>query len=855
MDVSGNRIRGLGLALGLLGASLLACGSAWAASPWGKLNHFSLPLNKSGSEPGHIAFNNTSPIPQFAGGTDGSYYILDSPKRGEFRLQRFTGGSEEASISFTPPLTQAEKEGKQGAGHEAAGMTLAVDPSHNRVYVLTHYDRKTPTEKEEEKEVFPLDAGMSAAGSLYAFEYASGELTSVAERENEKHEKEPGPVLSPTEFAGQGEAPKEALLDPRGMAVDPTTGNLVVVGNQDQESNAKVLLGGQKQCRPAAQFVAIEETGGAVKAAKLGRRYVDSNAKSESAILNANEQEPGCGEAEPEEAEEKAPLAPVFAPDGSLLVFYDDASVGIGQIWEMAPVQTTGQTHVEVAATPQQLFDSEALENVLEVEPTTEQGNKVMSLVSESATDGTIYLDEQGRGGLENYISGESAPLVLHYHRASGGTPSLSEVGWTAGGRFSVHAGPEACTLRKPELGSVELAGLGSGQYMGFTTYIEGEGPHNEIKARRVEVVEFGEGGDTTGCPVPAVTTPAQSFAGKETHSLFAGTEKVAITSYLNRIEDGSVTSPALANAKSVEWTIKFTGLKGEKEEKHLPTVEYPLGGEDPLQLSYAFEHAGTYEITDVVHTDALADEVVQPAIADKVTVTTKPLTVKFTGPPEPESVRAEEQEATFSATAEDSTIAKGTQLTLTSVKWQLGEETVEGGEQKLANGEGKLTLTHKLKRCKTAKCKVEVTVTEVGAEGHSEQAEITVTESKAEEAARLAREAEERKAKEAQEAAQHAKEAEEAQHAKEAQEAAQHAKEAQEAAAKHKAEEEAAANAAKKHKEEEEKAKKAPTRAQLLAKALKLCTKQPKNKRKKCEAVAHAKYGPKHRPKKKHKK
>jgi len=788
MHLAGNRIRVLGLILGLFAATLFACGSAQAASPWGKLNHFSLPL---GSEPGHIVLS-ANLSPEFAAGTDGSYYILDSPKEDEFRLQRFTGTKAEASISFSPPLTKAEKEGREGAGHEAIGATLAVDPSRNRVYVLTHYERKSqsPAElKEEEKTgkpVFPLDSAMNAAGALYAFEY-SGTLTSAAERENEKGEKEPGPVLSRTAFASQGEVPKEALLDPRGMAVDPSTGDLVVAGNQDKESNEAVRGGAQKQCRAAAQFVAIEATP-KVKA-KLGRRYVDG----EATILKANAQELGCGEAEPEEAEEKAPLAPAFAPDGSLLVLYDEEAQGIGEIWEMAPPQTLGQVHEEVLATPAKLFSSEALENVLQVETAAEQGDGMMSLVSESATDGTIYLDEQGRGGLENYISGESAPLVLHYHRASGGKPALSEVGWTAGGRFSFHGGPEPCTLRKPEVGSAELAGLGSGKYLAFTTYVEGEGPSNEIKVPRAEVVEFGEGGSTTGCPVPAVTTPVQSFAGKETHTLPASSEKITVSSYLNRIEGGVVKSPALANAKSVEWTIKFTGPAGEHEEKHLPTVEYPLGGEDPLKLSFAFEHAGTYEITDVVHTDALAGEVVHPAIPDTVTVFGKELSVKFAGPPEPKSVRAHEEAAKFTATVEDPTVEKGVKIKLATVTWQLGEEApVVESEKEVENGvKGNLTLTHALGRCKTPNCKVEVSVKEAGEKGlagHSEQTEITVTESKAEEAARHAKEAEEaaqhaKEAKEAEEAAQHAKEAEEAQHAKEAQEAAQHAKEAQEAA------------------------------------------------------------------------
>ncbi len=811
MDVARNRIRLL--ALGTLAALLCACGSARAASPWGKLNHFSLPV---GSEPGHVVLSNVSPTPKFAAGTDGSYYILDSPNEDEFRLQRFTGSKVEASISFSPPLTSPEKKGIEGAGREAVNMTLAVDPSRNRVYVLTHYERKTPSPKEEkeeettEKPVFPLDSGVSAAGTLYAFEYASATktLTSVAKRKNEKGEEEPGPVLSRTVLAAQGETPGEALLDPRGMAVDPSTGNLVVTGNQDQESNQKVREGAQKQCRPAVQFVAIEANSkGEIKAAKLGRRYVDRKA----AILNANGQELGCGEREPEEAEEKAPLAPVFAPDGSLLVLYDNESEGTGQIWEMAPTQTTSQAQEEVEATPQQLFDTEAVESVLEVEPAAEQGDNMMSLISESTSDGTIYLDEEGRGGLEDYISGESAPLVLHYHRPSGGKPSLSEVGWTAGGRFSVHGGPEACTLRKPEQGSVELAGLGSGKYLGFTTYVEAEGPNNEIRVPRVELVEFGEGGSTSGCPLPALTTPVQSFAGQETHTLPASAEKITVSSYLNRIEGGVVKSPALANAKSVEWTIKFMGPAGENETKHLPPVEYPLGGaEDPLKLLFAFEHAGTYEITDVVHTDALAGEVVSPSSPDKVKVNGRELSVKI-GLPKPLSVRAHEEEAEFTATVEDPTVAKGAQLTLASVTWQIGEEApLVEGEQKLENG-GTLKLKHALARCKTAKCKVAVTVKEAGAEGligHSEQTEITVTESRAEEAARIAAEEAARKAKEAQEAAQHTKEAQEAQQAKEAQEAAQHAKEAQEGAQHAKEAEEAA----RKAKEAEE------TRIGLLA-------------------------------------
>ena len=67
------------------------------------------------------------------------------------------------------------------------------------------------------------------------------------------------------------------------------------------------------------------------------------------------------------------------------------------------------------------------------------------------------------------------------------------------------------------------------------------------------------------------------------------------------------------------------------------------------------------------------------------------------------------------------------------------------------------------------------------------------------------------------------------------------HQEEAAAAAAAKLQEEQAAAA---KKKQEEEKLKPKPTRAQLLAKAVKACAKQPKKRRARCIAAAHKKYG-----------
>ena len=101
------------------------------------------------------------------------------------------------------------------------------------------------------------------------------------------------------------------------------------------------------------------------------------------------------------------------------------------------------------------------------------------------------------------------------------------------------------------------------------------------------------------------------------------------------------------------------------------------------------------------------------------------------------------------------------------------------------------------------------------------------------------------------------AKQQEEATAKKHEEEAAakKHQEEEAAAAAAKKRQEEEAAAAAKKHQEEEAAAKKKqqeaekhkskpPTRGQLLAKALKQCKKEPKNKRAQCVAKAKKKYG-----------
>ncbi len=238
----------------------LACAASSArAEAWGEVHQFPI------SEAKPIIGSETSPVGvKFAAGNDGSYYyvLTEAAASRELVLERFHEGTMQAKATFKRP---PEKEETGKVGTEGVNAMLAVDPNPNketdreRVYVLLVYERREVNEKEEKEEeksgkpVFPLDDEMPAAGSLYAFEYKSGALVS-SKTENKKVV----PQITREEIGGQGESPKEALLDPRGMAVEPATGDLVITGNQDEEKNEKVEAGAKKLCRAAAQFVTVK---------------------------------------------------------------------------------------------------------------------------------------------------------------------------------------------------------------------------------------------------------------------------------------------------------------------------------------------------------------------------------------------------------------------------------------------------------------------------------------------------------------------------------------------------------------------------------------------------------------------
>jgi hypothetical protein len=702
----------------------LAVGAQAAqAEPWGHLNSFALSEATQINESSHV---------RFAAGSDGVYYLLrEEAHTGEFILQRFHEGTLQASASFKRP---PEEEETSKVGSEGVDAILAVDPARGRVYVLFVYERRSQNEKEEKEEekdktpVFPLDESMEAAGSLYAFEYESGKL--VASKTGKEG---PAPELTRKQLGGQGEEPKEALLDPRGMAVEPTTGNLVITGNQDEESNSKVESGAKKQCRAAAQFLTVTS----IKSIALGARYVDSAGD----VLFG---QTGCGQREEAESINQAPASPTFAPDGSLLAYGEDASVGPeveGIIWQFAPAGADTHAPGEVTTSPKELYVAESIPT-FSPDIGEELAASVMSLVPENGTEGTIYLSG-------NYnVSKQPGPVVLRYHHNSNGEAAVYEVGWTAGGGTNENTGPEPCDLHKPRGEPIMLSGLSlSGSkrgYLALTYYYEYTGAHHENQVDRAEVVEFGEGGSTTECPVSTVTTPTQSLKGATTHEVPAGTT-LDLTSVVGTIVDE--TAVPVAAAKSVTWKIKYTSPEDKTSEETVPPIEYEHNGLHEEGTTYGtvlshevdFAKPGKYEITDEVSTDDLAGEEAKPSAPDVVNVTSGVLSLKD-DTPEPKEVFAHEEEAKLAVQAE---VSGETKLHIKKVVWVFGdgtkqEETTEKEEPNPTT----LYAKHVFGRCGEAKlttCKVKVTVeaaTKAGTQTKTAEPEIKVKENKAEEAA-----------------------------------------------------------------------------------------------------------------------
>ncbi|HTA33090.1 MAG TPA: PKD domain-containing protein [Solirubrobacteraceae bacterium] len=515
--------------------------------------------------------------------TDNSVYVGDEPIEGEesgaeYRVQKFeANGKFVASVGF-----KIKPEGPEG-GYPAGLEGVAVDPTApggGRVYVLVIYEREEAAGSKRLKEIAKgeavprIDGEEAAAGILYAFSTTpSGEKLIPAE--NEKGEAFPeGVFASKVTLNAQSEATHQpaasALLEPAGIAVDPTTHDVIIVGQEDQ---------GGEHLLTAAQRVNPDGT--------LGPRWVDVNE-----CFEGENESPLCfSEGPGEELQPGDPLSPVVTQSGRVLVDLLD-----GEIWEVP--QNFSSTNVPK---PVLQFDGN-LQTLLSfpggLEPNEGGSLSFVHEPSEGAGEGRLYQ----MGELEpGAVTDPRFPAVLSFKLSEAeGAPHVAELGFTGGQNKKQHPLCAISAFSQPD-----VAG-GEGQ-VAFV-FDPDVPPGTSQETPQPHVAEFGPGG--SGCLTdtvePLLATAKGTVVGTAGNPASVN-QAITLSSAL-----------VLGNALSVNWDFG-DGTTNEEAGYEFQTTS----------IEHAFAAPGKYTVKETIHTDNLAEPTLTTQAS--VEVAAKPPTAQFT--------------------------------------------------------------------------------------------------------------------------------------------------------------------------------------------------------------------------------
>lgn len=149
--------------------------------------------------------------------TNDTVYVGDEPTPGAYRIQELTAGGTFVAhtATFSPP-------------HPVGIEGIAIDPKLKRLYVLAL-----------EKRVLP-ELEIAVAGTLYAFSTTpEGETLPAASGTKA------GVLTTPAMFLAHASPVSRAIAEPRGIAVDPSTDDVIVMGevleSEELESNPIML--------------------------------------------------------------------------------------------------------------------------------------------------------------------------------------------------------------------------------------------------------------------------------------------------------------------------------------------------------------------------------------------------------------------------------------------------------------------------------------------------------------------------------------------------------------------------------------------------------------------------------------
>ncbi len=510
-------------------------------------------------------------------GTVNCVYLLDEyaePKETErfLRLQKFVappGTSAyalKASVEFTektPTLLSAEP----------VDEGLAIDPSEGRVYLLGVGAREKGLSIDKSAKEAPL----TVASALFAFSTKESGSALVGAGTKGPHDE----VLDEeAELLSQSTSPGKALLEPRGIAVDPLRHEVIVLAHVDKKGQSEDNIANDEYV-----LQRIEASG------KLGEQYVDKTGffnrkgigffKPQSPVVDVAKNAEG-------ESEEHVDVLHVI----------EDAE----DIDEVPTSPKTGQ--FELSSPPRTLA------------PAVEEGIDLGAFGSVSGAGGSLSAGPEGTiyglGGIRNEAEnggGASSVDML--------SPTGEKLGWS-GGQLA-NAKTDACAIHEPvtegllprTVSPSVAAGSGGRVFVLAPEFLERyeyeeeefENPETEEEEVRLipvplegpffpAVIELGPGG--SGCPqaiVPAPVASVNGIAVKGEEPIRPGTE-VVLSSQIKQ-----------ADALEVEWnfgdkTPPVTLKTHELEENH----EYQT-----TTIKHKYEAVGKYKVTEKVRLDDLA--------------------------------------------------------------------------------------------------------------------------------------------------------------------------------------------------------------------------------------------------------
>jgi hypothetical protein len=450
-------------------------------------------------------------------------YVVDlvNAENNTFRIQRFDPNSKGeygkpvASITFKP-----KDESLKTTEEDDQISNVAVDPEKNRIYVLAA----------EERPVGLIDSGKDAASQLFAFNIENEALTSLGVIASTK-------VLKPL---AEGEG--EALLEPDGIAVDPTNHDVIILGEEERGHIEPVI--------------ALERLTEAGKLAEA--RWSDPTSSEESRGFLEDEAS-----------------SPTVTKSGEVLVDSENEGGEIDKI--PSSFSSEAKATLVYAANPEVEEQPAAIREELtdfwgtaDMEP---RGGGVLSL----GEDGTLYaradITEQNPGAHGGKLTGPEAPGVLEFSTSKG----LAVEGWT-GGQSIKGVGPSGPCKISVNVDSQVAAGTA------HHVFAFDENPESP------SIIEFGPEGK--GCAKGSVAPPTASttFSGGAIpeNEPIPIADKVTLSSKLvesNALsvewEFGDGTSKTISTDEHQTTSVEHTFVRGGKlevtEKIHTDDLAEPL--------------------------------------------------------------------------------------------------------------------------------------------------------------------------------------------------------------------------------------------------------------------------------------